>query len=89
MVVPTPASDFPAPEQIKDSPITIWVDADRSAIAEAFQKDNPDVKVKIETYDGNSGGTNSFQTKSRSTTLPVKAGPTSCGRAGERRQLGR
>ena len=54
---------FPAPEQIKDSPITIWVDADRSAIAEAFQTDNPDIKVNIETYDGNSGGTNSFQTK--------------------------
>jgi len=54
---------FAAPEQIKDSPITIWVDADRSAIAEAFQKDNPDIKVNIETYDGNSGGTNSFQTK--------------------------
>ncbi len=58
-----PRFGFPAPEQIKDSPITIWVDADRSAIAEAFQKDNPDIKVNIETYDGNSGGTNSFQTK--------------------------
>jgi multiple sugar transport system substrate-binding protein len=54
---------FPAPEQVKDSPITVWVDADRSAIAEAFQKDNPDIKVNIETYDGNSGGSDSFRTK--------------------------
>jgi multiple sugar transport system substrate-binding protein len=54
---------FPAVKQVKDSPITVWVDADRSAIAEAFAKDHPDLKVNIETYDGNSGGTNSFQTK--------------------------
>ena len=54
---------FPAPKQIKDSPITILVDADRSNIAKAFQQDHPDIKVTIQTYDGNSGGTNSFQTK--------------------------
>jgi len=54
---------FDTVKQDKNAPITIWVDADRSAIAEAFQKDNPDIKVNIETYDGNSGGTNSFQTK--------------------------
>ncbi len=54
---------FPAPEQVEGSPITILVDADRSAIAEAFAADNPDIKVNIETYDGNAGGTNSFQTK--------------------------
>jgi len=54
---------FPTVKQDPKAPITIWVDADRSAIAEAFAKDNPDIKVNIETYDGNSGGTNSFQTK--------------------------
>jgi multiple sugar transport system substrate-binding protein len=54
---------FPAPEQIKDSPITIWVDADRSAIAEAFKEDHPEITVNVETYDGNSGGSDSFHTK--------------------------
>ena len=62
-----PATDsgygFPAPEQIKDSPITIWVDADRTAIVEAFKADHPEIKVNIETYDGNAGGSDSFQTK--------------------------
>jgi len=54
---------FPAPEQIEDSPITIWVDADRSAIAEAFKEDHPEIEVNIETYDGNAGGSDSFHTK--------------------------
>jgi multiple sugar transport system substrate-binding protein len=54
---------FPAPEQVKDSPITIWVDADRTAIVDAFQKDHPEIKVNVETYDGNSGGSDSFHTK--------------------------
>jgi multiple sugar transport system substrate-binding protein len=54
---------FNAPEQIEDSPITIWVDADRAKIAEEFKADHPEIEVNIETYDGNSGGTNSFQTK--------------------------
>ena len=38
---------FPAAEQVADSPITIWVDADRSAIAEAFQKDHPECPLSI------------------------------------------
>ncbi|MEO8263406.1 MAG: extracellular solute-binding protein, partial [Pseudolysinimonas sp.] len=54
---------FPTVEQDAKAPITIWVDADRAKIAEAFKADNPDLTVNIETYDGNSGGTNSFQTK--------------------------
>ena len=54
---------FPAPEQIEDSPITIWVDADRSAIAEAFKEDHPEIEVNIETYDGNAGGSDLFHTK--------------------------
>jgi multiple sugar transport system substrate-binding protein len=62
-----PAEDsgygFPTVEQVADSPITIWVDADRSKIAEEFKADHPEIEVNIETYDGNSGGTNSFQTK--------------------------
>ena len=54
---------FPTVEQDAEAPITIWVDADRAKIAEAFAADHPDLTVNIETYDGNSGGTNSFQTK--------------------------
>jgi multiple sugar transport system substrate-binding protein len=54
---------FPTVEQDADAPITVWVDADRAKIAEAFAADHPDITVNIETYDGNSGGTNSFQTK--------------------------
>ena len=54
---------FPAPEQVKDSPITIWVDADRTAIVEAFKEDHPEIKVNVETYDGNAGGSDSFHTK--------------------------
>jgi len=54
---------FPAPEQVADSPITIWVDADRTAIVEAFKTDHPEIKVNLETYDGNAGGSDSFHTK--------------------------
>ena len=54
---------FPAAEQIADSPITIWVDADRSAIAEAFKKDHPECPLNVETYDGNAGGSDTFHTK--------------------------
>jgi len=66
---PTSAPDpdspygFETAEQDPASPITIWVDADRSAIAEAFKEDHPDLTVNIETYDGNAGGTDSFRTK--------------------------
>ena len=54
---------FPTAEQVADSPITIWVDADRTAIVEAFKKDHPEIKVNLETYDGNAGGSDSFHTK--------------------------
>jgi len=54
---------FNAPKQVKNSGITILVDAGREAIAKAFKADHPEIKVNIQTYDGNAGGTNSFQTK--------------------------
>lgn len=54
---------FAAAEQVADSPITVWVDAAREPIAKAFQEENPDVDITIETYDGNAGGSGSFQTK--------------------------
>jgi multiple sugar transport system substrate-binding protein len=54
---------FAAADQKKDSAITVWVDAAREPVAKAFEKANPDVKLNIETYDGNAGGSGSFQTK--------------------------
>ena len=43
-----------APEVKQDatSTITVWVDADRQAAAKAFEKANPDAKIKVVTYDG-------------------------------------
>ena len=52
-----------AVEQDADSAITVWVDASREPIANAFKEENPDVKINIETYDGNAGGSDSFKTK--------------------------
>ena len=50
-------------EQDSSSPITVWVDAAREPIANAFKEENPDVDINIETYDGNAGGSDSFKTK--------------------------
>ena len=54
---------FATAEQVADSPITIWVDAAREPLATAFKDANPDIDVNIETYDGNAGGSGTFQTK--------------------------
>ena len=54
---------FESEAQSKSAPITVWVDATRLAAAQAFQKANPDVKIKIVTYDGYANGSNSFKTK--------------------------
>ncbi|WP_236683748.1 ABC transporter substrate-binding protein [Demequina flava] len=57
------AFGFPAAEQDAESPITVWVDASREGIAQAFADDNPDLTVNVETYDGNAGGSDTFRTK--------------------------
>lgn len=54
---------FSAVEQDSSAEITVWVDAAREPIAKAFQEANPDVGIKIETYDGSAGGSDSFKTK--------------------------
>lgn len=54
---------FQAAEQVADSPITVWVDAAREPAVTAFEKAHPDIPVEFETYDGNSGGSGSFQSK--------------------------
>ncbi|MGZ0712999.1 ABC transporter substrate-binding protein (plasmid) [Coraliomargarita sp. W4R53] len=54
---------FTAAEQEAGSTITVWVDAAREPLAQAFEEANPDTPISIETYDGNAGGSGSFQTK--------------------------
>ncbi|WP_042391691.1 extracellular solute-binding protein [Streptacidiphilus carbonis] len=46
-----------------DGPITVWVDATRLAAAKLYQQQNPQVKMKIVTYDGDANGSNYLQTK--------------------------
>src|SRR6187401_3695710 len=54
---------FPTVAQDPTAKITVWVDADRSAIAEAFEKDHPECPLSIETYDASAGGSDTFHTK--------------------------
>src|SRR5688572_22586244 len=54
---------FAPAEQEADSPITVWVDAAREPAVTAFKEANPDVPIEFETYDGNAGGSGSFQSK--------------------------
>jgi ABC-type glycerol-3-phosphate transport system substrate-binding protein len=54
---------FPQAKQDDAAAITVWVDADRSTAVDAFKKANPDVKLKVVSYDGSANGSNSFRTK--------------------------
>src|SRR4051812_33354102 len=54
---------FPQAKQDEKAEITVWVDADRTKAADAFKKANPDVPIKVVTYDGSANGSNSFRTK--------------------------
>lgn len=54
---------FAPAEQVADSPITVWVDASREPIIEAFRAKYPDIEVNAETYDGNANGSASLQTR--------------------------
>ncbi len=54
---------FPTVAQDPTAKITVWVDADRSAIAKAFEKDHPECPLAIETYDASAGGSDTFHTK--------------------------
>jgi multiple sugar transport system substrate-binding protein len=59
----TGAYGFPQVKQDGAATITVWVDSDRSSAVDAFKKANPDVKLKVVTYDGSANGSNSFRTK--------------------------
>ncbi|WP_374315861.1 ABC transporter substrate-binding protein [Microbacterium sp.] len=54
---------FETAEQVADSPITVWVDAAREPAVTAFKEAHPDIDIEFETYDGNAGGSGSFQSK--------------------------
>ncbi|MEY9931458.1 ABC-type glycerol-3-phosphate transport system substrate-binding protein [Catenulispora sp. GP43] len=43
--------------------LTVWVDSTRLAAAQLYQKDHPEVKMDIVTYDGDANGSNYLQTK--------------------------
>jgi ABC-type glycerol-3-phosphate transport system substrate-binding protein len=43
--------------------LTVWVDSTRLAAAQLYQKDHPEVKMNIVTYDGDANGSNYLQTK--------------------------
>ncbi|MBP6685138.1 MAG: extracellular solute-binding protein [Leucobacter sp.] len=54
---------FDAAEQVEGSPITVWVDASREPAITAFREAHPDIPIEYEVYDGNAGGSGTFQTK--------------------------
>lgn len=54
---------FTQAEQEPGSPITVWVDATREPVIEAFRTAHPDIDVNVETYDGNASGSASLQTR--------------------------
>ena len=47
----------------KSGALTVWVDSTRLAAAKLYQKQNPNVKLNIVTYDGDANGSNYLQTK--------------------------
>ncbi|MFG1925990.1 ABC transporter substrate-binding protein [Cryptosporangium sp. NPDC048952] len=57
------ASDFKPVAQDESSEITVWADATRVPVVEAYRKAHPDAKVKVVTYSGNANGATDLQTK--------------------------
>ena len=43
--------------------LTVWVDSSRLAAAQLYQKEHPEAKMNIVTYDGDANGSNYLQTK--------------------------
>jgi multiple sugar transport system substrate-binding protein len=57
------ASAAPALTADTGEPITVWVDADRVAAADAYKAAYPDDPITVETYDGGANGSGTFRTK--------------------------
>ncbi|RSM48686.1 carbohydrate ABC transporter substrate-binding protein [Amycolatopsis balhimycina DSM 5908] len=51
----------PAPQD--DGTLTVWVDSTRMAAAQLYQKQHPEAKLDIVSYDGDANGSNYLQTK--------------------------
>ncbi|MEU5636335.1 ABC transporter substrate-binding protein [Streptomyces rishiriensis] len=59
----TTAKDGFAQAPQKDGALTVWVDATRMDAAKLYQRQHPDVKLDIVSYDGDANGSNYLQTK--------------------------
>ncbi|WP_416978994.1 ABC transporter substrate-binding protein [Streptomyces sp. T028] len=59
----TTAKDGFAQVPQKEGALTVWVDSTRVAAANLYQKEHPEVKMDIVTYDGDANGSNYLQTK--------------------------
>ena len=61
----TSGSPSAAPALTADTgkPITVWVDSDRAAAADAYKAAFPSDPVTVETYDGGANGSGTFRTK--------------------------
>ncbi|MFF1610272.1 ABC transporter substrate-binding protein [Amycolatopsis sp. NPDC058278] len=64
---PQPATSssggFAPATQEEGSELTVWVDATRVPVVEAYQRTHPQAKLKIVTYSGNANGATDLQTK--------------------------
>jgi ABC-type glycerol-3-phosphate transport system substrate-binding protein len=56
-------SGFTEAKQDSASTITVWADSTRLPDVQKYQKENPNVKMKIVTYDGSADGSTYLQTK--------------------------
>ncbi|GIH22779.1 ABC transporter substrate-binding protein [Acrocarpospora phusangensis] len=63
---PAPSADAEQFKQVAQDPageITVWADATRVPVVEAYQKAHPEAKIKLVTYSGNANGATDLQTK--------------------------
>ena len=59
----TATSVFKQATQNDSAPITVWTDSTRLPDVQKYQKENPNVKMNIVTYDGSADGSTYLQTK--------------------------
>jgi ABC-type glycerol-3-phosphate transport system substrate-binding protein len=59
----TTASAFKEAAQNDSAPITVWTDSTRLPDVQKYQKEHPNVKMNIVTYDGSADGSTYLQTK--------------------------
>ena len=57
------AAAFKQATQNDSAPITVWTDSTRLPDVQKYQKENPNVKMNIVTYDGSADGSTYLQTK--------------------------